>query len=242
MAMDPAPDSCRSGRLCARCVLRPVAGQAGSGGDASCPFAPLAEPLRQLARGERLHAGGDELDGVTLVVEGALKSVCFAPDGEEQVLAFHLPGELLGLDALAAGRHVSDVVALSAATVCRFPVDGLLSRATPRAAAQARLGRAIGEGAARDRPQVQLLLRRQAAERIALFLDRLLLRMQPPGESLVELTLPMSRDEIARHIGLALETVSRGFTRLQDDGVIHVLGRHIEIRDPDALARLARRG
>lgn len=240
--MDAAADSCRSGRLCARCALRPAVGPSGPAGDASCPFEPLAGPLRQLARGERLHAGGDDLAGLVLVVEGALKSVSFAPDGEEQVLAFHLPGELLGLDALSAGRHGSDVVALAPSVVCHFPVEALLSKATPRAAAQARLARAIGEGAARDQPQLELLLRRQAGERIALFLGRLLARMQPPGESLVELTLPMSREDIARHIGLALETVSRGFTRLQDDGVIRVLGRHIEIREPEALIRLTRRG
>lgn len=239
--MDAAADSCRSGRLCARCALRPAVASSAPGGDASCPFAPLAQPLRPLARGERLHAAGEESIGVVLVVDGALKSVSFAPDGQEQVLAFHLPGELLGLDALAAGRQGSDVVALSPSIVCHFSVEALLSKAAARAASQARLARAIGESAARDQPQVELLLRRQAAERIARFLHRLLARMQPPGESLVELTLPMSREDIARHIGLALETVSRGFTRLQDDGVIRVLGRHIEIREPDVLAKRARR-
>ncbi|MEY4762482.1 MAG: fumarate/nitrate reduction transcriptional regulator Fnr [Pseudomonadota bacterium] len=239
--MDAATETCRSGRLCARCAFRPVAGPAGPGGDTSCPFAPLAEPLRQLARGERLHACGDEVSGVALVVDGTLKSVSNAPDGEEQVLAFHLPGELIGLDALATGRYRSDVVALAPAVIRRFPIDSLFSKATPRASAEDRLSRAIGETAARAQPQIELLLRRQASERIALFLGGLLGRMQPPGESLVELTLPMSRDDIARHVGLALETVSRGLTRLQDDGVIRVLGRHVEIRDPDVLARLAGR-
>ena len=49
----------------------------------------------------------------------------------------------------------------------------------------------------------------------------------------------MSRDEIARYLGLVLETVSRGFTRLQDDGLIGVEGRWVEVLDADALCRLA---
>ena len=53
------------------------------------------------------------------------------------------------------------------------------------------------------------------------------------------LKLPMSREDIAHYLGLALETVSRGFTRLQDDGVIAVHGRRIEIVDAEALERLA---
>ena len=49
----------------------------------------------------------------------------------------------------------------------------------------------------------------------------------------------MSREDIARFLGLALETVSRGFTRLQEDGVIAVHGRLVEITQPAELERMA---
>ena len=49
----------------------------------------------------------------------------------------------------------------------------------------------------------------------------------------------MSRDEIARYLGLALETVSRGFTRLHEDGVIDVRGRRVRIVDASALHAVA---
>ena len=48
----------------------------------------------------------------------------------------------------------------------------------------------------------------------------------------------MSRDDIARYVGLALETANRGFSRLQKDGMIVVNGKHIEIVDAEALDRL----
>ncbi|HWS76757.1 MAG TPA: helix-turn-helix domain-containing protein, partial [Thermomonas sp.] len=57
-------------------------------------------------------------------------------------------------------------------------------------------------------------------------------RMGRPAD---DFHLPMSRDEIARYLGLALETVSRGFTRLQDDGVLEVHGRRVRIVDPAGL-------
>ena len=184
---------------------------------------------------------GDEHAALYLVREGALKSVSFAPEGEEQVLAFHLPGELLGLDALETGRHRCDVVALGAAVIHELPIAPLLARAIQRPALHAQLCRAFGQSSGRDQQHVEMLIRRQASERIALLLHNLLERMQPPGEALAELILPMGRDDIARYLGLALETVSRGFTRLQDDGVIRVTGRRIDIREPDSLQRLARR-
>jgi CRP/FNR family transcriptional regulator len=49
----------------------------------------------------------------------------------------------------------------------------------------------------------------------------------------------MSREDIARFLGLALETVSRGFTRLQEEGVIAVHGRLVEISRADELERMA---
>jgi CRP/FNR family transcriptional regulator len=82
-------------------------------------------------------------------------------------------------------------------------------------------------------------VRRQANERIALFLHSLGERYRNVGQPDHQFQLPMSREDIARFLGLALETVSRGFTRLQDDGVIAVTGRRVEIVNAAELLRLA---
>jgi len=212
----------------------------GTSGVPDCPLEGLARPHRSLARAERLFSAGDELGSVYLVREGALKTVTLARDGEEQVLAFHLPGEMVGLDAMATGRHRCDAVALGDTEVCELSFPALQARAAQRPILQAQLYRAIGLGANRDQEHVEMLIRRQASDRIALFLHGIAERTRPIGEAATQLTLPMSREDIARFLGLALETVSRGFTRLQDDGVIGVAGRHIDIRAPRELQRLAR--
>jgi CRP/FNR family transcriptional regulator len=212
----------------------------GTRGVPDCPLEGLARPSRSLARAERLFSAGDELDSVYLVRDGALKTVTLARDGEEQVLAFHLPGEMVGLDAMATGRHRCDAVALGETEVCELSFPALQARAAQRPLLQAQLYRAIGQRANRDQEHVEMLIRRQASDRIALFLHGIAERTRPVGEAASHLTLPMSREDIARFLGLALETVSRGFTRLQDDGVIGVAGRHIDIRAPRELQRLAR--
>src|SRR3546814_11033110 len=84
-----------------------------------------------------------------------------------------------------------------------------------------------------------MLTRRHANERIALFLHGLGERLGHIGQSPLQFRLAMSREDIASYLGLAFETVSRGFTRLQDDGVIAASGRRVEVLDPAELARLA---
>ena len=72
-----------------------------------------------------------------------------------------------------------------------------------------------------------------------MFLHGLSERYQQLGHSSSEFSLPMSREDIARYLGLVIETVSRGFTRLQDDGLIKVRGRQLRILDPAGLSTMA---
>jgi CRP/FNR family transcriptional regulator len=104
---------------------------------------------------------------------------------------------------------------------------------------QQQLLRVIGQSVGRDQDHVGMLVRRQAGERIALFLHGLSERFRNIGQSPTRFKLPMSREDIARFLGLALETVSRGFSRLQEDGVIEVVGRQVQILNDAELNRLA---
>jgi CRP/FNR family transcriptional regulator len=196
---------------------------------------------RSLTRRERLYRSGDALQSLYLVSAGALKTITLAEDGTEQVLAFHLPGEVVGVDALATGQHRCEAIALVPCTLHELPFATLLIRAAEDASLQRSLCRAIGQSANRDQDHLSMLIRRQASGRIAQFLLGLRERSRRADTDL-PLMLPMSREDIGRFLGLALETVSRTFTRLQDDGVIAVSARRIEIRDELELQRLARQG
>lgn len=230
-------DTLRQG--CSHCSLQQLCLPAGIGPKALEQLDSIVRRRRPITRGESLFRVGDPLQAVYVARDGAFKTVSVSEDGEERIVGFHLPGELIGLDALGAERHRCEAIALTTANVCEVPFDQLTEVASQVPGLQHQLLRVIGQSVGRDQDHFDILVRRQATERIAVFLHGLAERFRTIGESATSFRLPMSREEIARFLGLALETVSRGFTRLQEDGVIAVQGRRVEILRSDALERLA---
>ncbi|MDB6164078.1 MAG: Crp/Fnr family transcriptional regulator [Xanthomonadaceae bacterium] len=171
--------------------------------------------------------------------KGAFKTISVSEEGEEQVIGFHLPGELIGLDALGSGAHRCEAVALNTSNVCEVPFDELSQVAAQIPGLQQQLMRVIGQSVSRDQQHMELLSRRQANERIALFLHGFGERLRHGGQSGTDFRLPMSREDVAHFLGLAFETVSRGFTRLQDEGLIEVDGRRIRLLDVERLDQVA---
>lgn len=234
-------DLTRLRRSCAQCSLQQLCLPAGIDADELAKLDDIVRRRRPIERGERLFRIGDALASVFVARDGAFKTVSINEDGQEQILGFHLPGELIGLDALGAGTHRCEAIALSTANVCDVPFQDLTRVAMQLPSLQQQLLRVIGNSVDRDHGHMEILVRRQANERIALFLHGLGERYRLIGQSANAFRLPMSREDIAGYLGLALETVSRGFTRLQEDGVIAVQGRHVEITDAQELDRLAHR-
>ncbi len=236
----PIPlDLVRLRRSCADCSLRDLCLPAGVDRDDMGRLDTMVQRRRSLGRGDSLFRAGDPLHALYVASAGAFKTVVVNASGEEHVLGFHLPGELFGLDAIGSGSHRCEAIALGEAKVCELPFASLSAVATELPSLQRQLLRVMGQSSDRDHDHVDVLSRRQASERIALFLHGLgerYRRIDQPGD---DFQLPMSRDEIARYLGLALETVSRGFTRLHEDRVIEVHARRIRILDPAALQAAA---
>ncbi|MFP5373366.1 MAG: helix-turn-helix domain-containing protein [Gammaproteobacteria bacterium] len=226
-------------RSCAQCSLRQLCLAAGVESRDLALIDAIVRRKREVARGGRLFRPGDALSAIYVARAGAFKTVSTSEEGEEQVLGFHMAGELIGMDALGAGWHRCEAVALVASEICEIPIERLEAVVAQVPGLQRQLLRVIGSGVDRDQDHIQILVRRQAGERIALFLHGLGERLRRAGERADVIRLPMSREEIGNFLGLALETVSRGFTRLQEDGVIAVSGRRVEVVDPRALSRLA---
>ncbi len=226
-------------RSCAQCNLQQLCLPAGIGASDMETLDRLVRRRRPLTQGERLFRIGSPLEALYVAREGAFKTVAINDEGEEQIIGFHLPGELIGLDALGSGKHRCEAEALNPAQVCEVPLDALdeISRQIPGLNGQ--LLRIIGLSVDRDQDHLEMLSRRQATERIALFLHGLSERFQRLGHSGMEFSLPMSREDIAHYLGMVIETVSRAFTKLQDDGFIKVRGRKLRILDLSALTALA---
>lgn len=226
-------------RGCSYCSLQALCLPGGLDSEQLQRLDDIVQRRKEVSKGSRLFHAGDGMGAVFVAREGAFKSVSQDANGNESIVGFHLPGELIGLDAMGSGRHRCEAVALTSAMVCQVPYEQLNKVAAELPAFQQQLMRVIGQEVDRGHEQIELLMRRQANERIALFLHSLSERYQRLGANPYQFRLPMSRDEIANYLGLALETVSRGFSRLQDDGVIQVHGRAISIVRADVLKQIA---
>lgn len=224
-------------RVCADCVLKPVCRPALVQPDEIEAFAGVVIPRRPVAAGTRIYDQGRPLRSLFVSQRGMLKTEVLQPQGDAQVIGFHFPGELMGLEALSQGRHRASTVALEAALVCEIPLAVLDKVVAERPDVQHRLMKGLGDCLSRQQEHVEALAPKAADERIALFLFGLLERLESvAGQSLPGLSLPMGRSEIGSYLCLSMETVSRGFTRLRDDGIIAVSGRRIGILDRERLA------
>jgi len=218
-------------RSCAQCSLHVLCLPAGIGGTDLQQLDDIVRNRRPLEQGDSLFHAGQALGSLYVAREGAFKTVATNEDGDVQVIGFHLPGELMGLDALGRGQHACDATALTRATVCEIPMDQLEHVCSRLPGLQHQLLRIIGQGINRDQTHMEMLGRRQASERMALFLHGLAERYRMLGRSGDQFVLPMSREDIASFLGMVIETVSRTLTKMQDEGIIAVRGRQLQILD-----------
>lgn len=227
---------------CAHCSLQQLCLPAGLGQEDLERLDRVVRRRRRLSRGERLFHVGSSMDCLYVAREGSFKTVTINDEGAEQIICFHLPGELIGLDALGSGVHRCEAEALTSAQVCEVSLSVLseVSRQLPDL--QTQILRVIGRSMDRDQDHMTMLGKRQAQERIAMFLHSLSERFRLLNQPHVEFNLPMSREDIANYLGLVIETVSRGFTRLQDEGVIKARGRQVRILDAAELTFIAHGG
>jgi CRP/FNR family transcriptional regulator len=194
---------------------------------------------RPVPRGDPVFQVGDPSQSLYAVHSGCIKTCTPTADGHEQILGFHLPGELVGLDALENENHVCGAVALETVHVCELPLEQLEDMCHRLSALPHRLLRLIGREVTAGHAMLLLLGKRSAEERLATFLVNLASRFRQRGFSEKEFGLSMPRDDIANYLGLARETVSRLFTRFQADGLLSVQRRRVRIHDMQRLQTLA---
>lgn len=195
---------------------------------------------RPVRRGEHLYQIGEPFEYIYAVRSGSVKTYTPTEDGHEQVTGFHLPGELLGLDAINVEYHPCAARALETSSVCEIPFEELESLSVRIPGLQHQLLKVMSREIHHDQSLLMLLGKKNAEERLAALLISLSERYRERGFSVLEFNLSMSRSDIANYLGLAVETVSRLFTRFQEEGVLTVQRKYIRILDLPRLHALAR--
>ena len=193
---------------------------------------------RTVARGDTLFRAGDEFQSLYAVRTGFFKTCVSSEDGRDQVTGFQMAGELLGLDGIGTDRHTCDAVALEDSQVCVIPYHQLEDLSREFSDLQRQFHKIMSREIVRDHGVMLLLGSMRAEERLAAFLLNLTQRLQTRGFSPSSLILRMTREEIGSYLGLKLETVSRTFSKFQDEGILEVKQRQIRVLDQNALQSL----
>jgi CRP/FNR family transcriptional regulator len=193
----------------------------------------------RLRKGEALYRAGDVFKSLYAVKLGSCKLTIQTEDGREQIIGYHLMGDMLGLDGIDGGRHGAEAVALEDSEICVLPFERLEEMARSLPTLQHNLHQFMSRTIGREQSMMLTLGRLRAEERLAVFLLSLSDRYHRRGYSSTEFVLRMTREEIGSYLGLKLETVSRLFSRFQQEGLLQVQGRNVKLFDLAALRQLA---
>ncbi len=197
----------------------------------------VVKAKKTLQRGDFIYREGDNFKGILAIKSGSAKLIANDSHGNEHILNILLPGELLGFDGLSTEKHGCAAIALETMTFCILPADSMDQLFQKLPSLTRELFRHSGEKMLEDKNQL-VLSKRPAEERLAYFLISLSERLKRRGFSSSEFKLSLTRQEIGNHLGLALETVSRLLKKFQDENLITVQNRFIQITDINSLKAL----
>ena len=216
---------------CKECNLRELCYPHGMSDEELSNMEDVVEQPRSLHKNDFLYRDGDKALSIYAIRSGCVKSMTESANGDEQIVGFHLPGELLGLDGFADGTYTCNAVALETSSVCELPLDQLEILCHKLPGLQKQMRRIMGKEVSKDHKLLLLLGKMAADERLASFLLSLSDRMEERHWNVNEFNLMMPRQDIANYLGMAVETVSRLFASFQNEKIIQVERRHITILD-----------
>jgi CRP/FNR family transcriptional regulator len=223
---------------CSSCNLRELCLPVGIGEAQMERLDSIVATRRSVPRGDALFRSGEAFTSLYAVRTGFFKTCLSSEDGRDQVTGFQMAGELLGLDGIGTDRHTCDAVALEDSQVCIIPYHQLEDLSREISDLQRHFHKIMSREIVRDHGVMLLLGSMRAEERLAAFLLNLTQRLRTRGFSASNLVLRMTREEIGSYLGLKLETVSRAFSKFQDEGILDVKQRQIAVLNPEALQAL----
>jgi CRP/FNR family transcriptional regulator len=192
----------------------------------------------RLEANETLIEEGATRRRVYTLTSGMLRLSLALPDGRRQITGFLMPGDYVGLadDEI----HSQTAEAVVPANLCSFPAHDMDRMAERFPRLKDRL-HVLTKSALRQARETQMILGRLTpSEKVASFLLFMSERAAGHGSPASPVRLPMTRMDIADYLGLTIETVSRTFTKLKTQGLIHLPDPHsVEIIDKPGLTAIA---
>lgn len=226
---------------CSQCNLRELCLPYGLSEPEIEQIESMVGVRRRVKRQQHLYRAGEGFEALYAIRSGFFKTDVLLEDGRDQVTGFQMAGEILGMDGISGEVHTCNAVALEDSEICVIPFSQLERLSREIQALQRHFHQVMSREIVRDHGVMMLLGTMRAEERLATFLLNLSQRFTARGYSPAEFHLRMTRDEIGSYLGLKLETVSRAFSRFQEEGFISVQQKHIRILDIVGLKKLLNR-
>ena len=224
--------------LCSTCSLRELCLPVGLNPEEITKLDAVVRQSRRIKRGDHLYRAGEGFDAIYAIRSGFFKTDVLLEDGRDQVTGFQMAGELLGLDGISTEHHTCNAIALEDSEICAIPFSRLEVLSREIHSLQHQFHKVMSREIVRDHGVMMLLGTMRAEERLAAFLLNLSQRFTARGFSHAEFYLRMTREEIGSYLGLKLETVSRAFSKFQEEGHIAVQQKHIRILNVNGLKAL----
>ena len=184
-------------------------------------------------RNVEIYGEGEPAEYLYKVISGAVRVTKLLDDGRRQITAFHLPGEIFGLEL--GKEHRFSAEAISDCSILVVSRNAVVALATRDAEVARQLWTLTADALEQVQEHMLVLGCMNAKERVANFLLQLANRLSAGDE----VELPMSRQDIADYLGLTIETVSRTITQLEHDALITLpSSRRILLRNRAVLGRL----
>ncbi len=199
------------------------------------PFEKIISGRRRIARHASLFVPNERLDLLYAVRFGQFKVFALDPMGQQRVIGFHMAGDLMGLDAIATGRHQFRAVALEDSEVCEIPYADLEAAMSAAPTVQRQFLQLMSQCVVNEGPSATFLSNMRCDQRFGYFLLTLSSRYAALGYSGKSFRLSMSRGDIGSYLGITAESVSRLIARFKRNGWIRVEHRDVEIADREGM-------
>ena len=223
---------------CRECSLSTLCLPLGLSADDVNKLSSVIQTNRIYHRGDILFRNTDAFAKLYVVKSGSVKSFTEHAETGEQILGFHLPGEVVGLDGVATSFHQSSATALETTACCEMPFSQLEKLTMQIPSLQHHLYRLFSKEIGQENQMLTLLGRFNAEQRLAAFHLSVSSRLNQRGLSATEFQLSMSRSEIGNYLGLAVETISRLFRKFQEQGLVKADRKRVKLLDHQRLASM----
>jgi CRP/FNR family transcriptional regulator len=190
-------------------------------------------------KNEYLYQVGQKFNSIFAIRAGAVKLFTYSDSGEEIVHGFCLAGDVVGFDGLVNEEYTYNAIALDTTSVCNMPYDQLADLAVKIPDLNHQIMSAMSKKMFDDRMHSELLIKRNADQRVAHFIWNMAERFRNRGYAHDEFRLPILHRDFALYLGLTPETVSRILAKFNSEDIVCWKKKQVQIFNETALKKIA---